>query len=142
MSSLPTSAEHAGSPPTTAGTDSGDVAAVRAAAHAYERALVDGDTAAAAGWFAGDDDISRFGPEGSQFGRDEVAALRASTAAVAAPEWLYEDVRPLAGGVVLHLALLQRGSTRIQRSQVWVRRDDGWRITHAHVSRLTHGATS
>lgn len=105
-------------------------------AHRYEDALVAGDTASAAAWFDGNAAVSRFGPEGSQFGPAEVSALRATTGPVAAPVWLDERVVALSDGAVLHLAVLRRGEITIQRSQVWVDRPHGWRILHAHVSRL------
>jgi hypothetical protein len=49
-------------------TDEHPATAVSRAAHAYEQALVDGDTSAAAGWFDTAPDVSRFGPEGAQHG--------------------------------------------------------------------------
>lgn len=113
-----------------------ETAAVTACAHRYEDALVAGDTDAAAAWFDTDDAVSRFGPEGSQVGPAEVSALRAGSAAVAAPVWLDERVVTLGDGVALHLAVLRRGDVTMQRSQVWVDRPQGWRILHAHVSRL------
>jgi len=119
----------------TDGTLAGSLAAVRAAAHAYEQALVDGDSAAAVGWFDDDPTVSRFGPEGAQHGPEQVAALRAATAPAAAAVWLDERATELADGVVLHLAELVRGDVTIQRTQVWRRRPAGWRIVHAHVSR-------
>jgi hypothetical protein len=110
-------------------------AAVSAAAHAYEQALVDGDTAAAAGWFDDAATVSRFGPEGGQHGPEAVRALRATTPPAAPATWRREDVTVLADGVVLHVAELDRGATTIQRTQVWRRTERGWRILHAHVSR-------
>jgi hypothetical protein len=112
-----------------------DAIAVSRAAHAYEQALVDGDRAAATAWFDGTDDVSRFGPEGAQWGPAAVAALRAATAATPVATWTREEAVGLADGVVLHLAELQRGATTIQRTQVWRRTAAGWRIAHAHVSR-------
>lgn len=112
------------------------VAEVVAAAHAYERALVDGDGPGAAAFFAEDGDISRFGPEGAQFGREAVVALRTSYPQVAAPAWVDEQARVLAPGVVVHLAVLQRGDTVVQRTQLWKHDGTSWRIHHAHVSRL------
>jgi hypothetical protein len=108
---------------------------VHDAAHAYEAALVSGDTAAAAAWFEDGTEVSRFGPEGAQFGAAEVRALRAATAPVAAPTWVHDDVRLLAPGVATHLAVLHRGGAVIQRTQIWRHGDGGWRIAHAHVSR-------
>ena len=115
--------------------DTSVAADVSAAAHAYEQALVDGDTAAAGAWFDDADDVSRFGPEGAQHGPDQVAALRAATAPVAPATWRHEAVTVLADGVALHVAELERGATTIQRTQIWRRTAVGWRILHAHVSR-------
>ncbi len=118
------------------GTDHTDTAAqVRAAAHDYEAALVRGDTEAAAEWFAPSDTVSRFGPEGHQAGPDQVAALRARTEPVAAPTWIHDEVRVLTPDLALHLAILHRGPATIQRTQLWQRNADGWRIEHAHVGR-------
>jgi hypothetical protein len=108
---------------------------VSAAAHAYEQALVDGDTAAATAWFDDSPDVSRFGPEGAQYGPAQVAALRAATAPTAPATWRHEAVTPLAADVALHTCELDRGTTTVQRSQVWRRTGAGWRIVHAHVSR-------
>jgi hypothetical protein len=110
--------------------------AVLAAAHAYEAALASGDTVAAAAFFDADPSTSRFGPEGAQLDLDAVHALRASTAPAPEATWLHDSVRSLAPGIVLHLAVLDRGGATIQRTQVWVRRTHGWRIAHAHVSRI------
>ena len=107
---------------------------VLAAAHAYEDALAAGDTAAATGFFDTEPTTSRFGPDGSQLDLAAVRALRASSAPTPVATWLHDEARPLADGVVLHLAVLERGGRTIQRTQVWVRRTDGWRIAHAHVS--------
>jgi hypothetical protein len=111
-----------------------DVDEVLAAAHAYEDALAAGDAVAATACFDTERSTSRFGPDGSQLDLDAVRALRASSAPTPVATWLHDDARLLAPGVVLHLAVLDRGGRTIQRTQVWVRRTDGWRITHAHVS--------
>ena len=114
-----------------------DLVAVLSAAHAYERALVAGDGAAAAAFFADDASISRFGPDGAQFGPDEVRALRTSYAPVPEPVWLHDEARPVGPGVVLHLALMRRGAAVVQRTQVWTQHGTSWTIAHAHVSRVS-----
>ena len=103
-------------------------------AHAYEDALAAGDGEAAMAFFDTAPDTSRFGPDGSQLDVEAVRAMRTSAAATPPATWLHESERELAPGVVLHLAVLARGGRTIQRTQVWVRRPDGWRIAHAHVS--------
>jgi hypothetical protein len=109
---------------------------VRDAAHAYEAALVTGDVAAATAWFSTDPGVSRFGPDGLQVGPAEVAAARAAQSAQPEPVWLVDDVRSLGDDIALHLAVLDRDGVTIQRTQVWQRGHDGWRIAHAHVTRL------
>jgi len=120
---------------TTDEAHDGALDAVRAAAHAYEQALVDGDAATATAWFDTGPDVSRFGPEGAQHGSADIAALRAATAATPPATWLHDEATALADGLVLHLAELARGDVVVQRTQVWRRTDAGWRIVHAHVSR-------
>ncbi|MET0910517.1 MAG: AtzH-like domain-containing protein [Ilumatobacteraceae bacterium] len=116
--------------------DVDDVATVRRAAHEYERCLVIGDGAAAAAFFLDATTVSRFGPEGAQFGPTAVRRLRTASPAVAEPEWLHDEARPVGPGVVLHLALLRRGDAVVQRTQVWTRVGERWHIAHAHVSRV------
>ena len=117
-----------------------ELAALSAAAHAYEDALAAGDTAAAAGFFDDDPRTSRFGPDGAQLDLAHVQALRAATAPTPPAAWLHDSVRVIGPGVALHLAILDRCGVTLQRTHVWVRRADGWLITHAHVARL--GASS
>lgn len=113
-----------------------DIAAtVQSFAHDYERALVAGDGAAAAAFFADGDHVTRFGPEGAQYGADEVRNLRKTYAAVAAPEWLYDEVVVLTPVAAVHKAVMLRNDTVLQRTQIWVLADT-WQIVHAHVSRV------
>jgi hypothetical protein len=113
-----------------------DLDAVLHAARAYELALAAGDGVAALAHFDAAPDTSRFGPDGAQLDRDAVARLRATAPATAPAEWRHESARPLGPDHVLHLALLERDGAPIQRTQVWRRTDEGWRIAHAHVSAL------
>jgi amidase len=113
-----------------------DLDAVLGAAREYERTLAAGDGAAALSYFDAAPGTSRFGPDGSQLDVAAVARLRTSAPATAPAEWRHESARPLGPDHVLHLALLERGGAMIQRTQVWHRTDDGWRIAHAHVSAL------
>lgn len=108
---------------------------VRDHAHAYERALVEGDGNAAAAFFADTDDITRFGPEGAQYGADQVRNLRKSYSPVATPEWLYDEVVVLSPDAAIHKAVMQRGDVIVQRTQIWML-TTGWKIVHAHVSRV------
>jgi len=117
------------------GTADGE-SAVRNAAHRYEDALAAGDTAAATAFFDQDEATSRFGPEGPRYGFADLAALRSATPPQGVARWLYEEVRPIASDAILHIAVLQRAGATVQRTQVWRRRSAGWRIVHAHVSRM------
>ncbi|HEY3672142.1 MAG TPA: AtzH-like domain-containing protein [Acidimicrobiia bacterium] len=113
-----------------------DLDAVLHAARDYEHALAAGDGAGAFAYFDTAPDTSRFGPDGDQLDREAVARMRATAPATAPAEWHHESARPLGPDHVLHLALLERGGATIQRTQVWHRTADGWRIAHAHVSAL------
>jgi amidase len=111
-----------------------DLAAVSAAAHRYELALASGDGAAALACFDPAADTSRFGPEGAQLDHDAVTRLRTGSAPTPPATWTHESTRALGPDAVLHLAVLERGGATVQRTQIWRRTDDGWRIVHAHVS--------
>ncbi len=121
---------------------------IRAAVHDYDDALAVGDARRATSWFAvaADDDdgangptagqrwVSRFGPTGEQFGAEQIAAARAAQPATGPADRIHDDVVTLDTDTALHLAVLRRDGADIQRTQVWRRRADGWRIVHAHVS--------
>ena len=113
------------------------VAEVLALAHAYEEALAAGDAAAATGFFDDGPQTSRFGPEGAALDLAAVRAVRAAAAPAPTATWVADTARALGPDHVLHLCVLERGGATIQRTQVWVRRPGGWRITHAHVARRT-----
>jgi len=114
-----------------------DVDEVVACAHAYEDALVSGDVDAASAWFDVDPSVSRFGQEGEQLGWDSIALARSQIRRAAPAVWLHEHCRHLGGPSFLHVAVLQRGDVLVRRTQIWQRRGDQWRITHAHVSNRT-----
>jgi len=117
-----------------------DLLAVSAAAHEYEQALAAGDGAAALAFFDDAAETSRFGPEGAQLDRDAVVHLRTSSAPTPPASWRHESARPLGPDAVLHLAVLERGGATVQRTQIWRRTGDGWRMVHAHVSSPRSGA--
>ena len=117
-----------------------DLAAVSAAAHDYEHALAAGDGAGALAFFDDAPETSRFGPEGAQLDHDAVARVRGSSVATAHAVWHHEFTRSLGPDAVLHVAVLERGGTTVQRTQVWRRTLEGWRIVHAHVSSPRSGA--
>ena len=118
---------------------------IRAAVHDYDDALAVGDAPRATAWFAveaADGDtmtdggrwVSRFGPTGEQYGAEQIAAARAAQSATGPADRIHDDVVTLGTDTALHLAVLRRGGADVQRTQVWRRCADGWRIVHAHVS--------
>ena len=114
--------------------DATALAGVQAAVEDYDAALATGDAARATAWFDPRPSSTRFGPEGEQWGIDEVAAVRAATAPTGAPTVVDERARHVADDLVLHLRVIERGGRIVQRTQLWRRTDPGWRIVHAHVS--------
>lgn len=118
----------------TSAANGSEIDEVIACARAYEDALVAGDVMAASTWFDVDPGVSRFGQEGEQFGWDSVAKARALVRPVEPAVWLHECCQHLSGLSYVHLAVLQRGDVMVRRTQIWQRRGDQWRITHAHVS--------
>jgi len=118
----------------TSPTNGSEIDEVIACARAYEDALVSGDVAAASAFFDVDPGVSRFGQEGEQFGWGSVAQARALVLRAEPAVWLHERCQHLSGSSYVHLAVLQRGDVMVRRTQIWQRRGDQWRITHAHVS--------
>jgi ketosteroid isomerase-like protein len=116
-------------------TDAADE--VVAAFEEYERALIANDLDVLDGWFWHDAEVLRFGIADAQLGFAEVQAWRAAATPVPAsrritsrhvlaltPDVVCVDITFGADG--------QDGTGR--QSQVWHRRDEGWRIVRAHVS--------
>ena len=129
--------------PEVDGPDVAVLDGVQAAVEDYDDALATGDTHRATGWFDPAAATTRFGPEGEQWGIEEVADVRAASAPTGLPTVVHEEARRLAQDVVLHLRVLERGGRVVQRSQLWRRRgghEGAWRIVHAHVSTRAVGS--
>jgi hypothetical protein len=116
--------------------------AVQTAVEDYDDALAAGDTDRATAWFDPVVATTRFGPEGEQWGIEEVAAVRATVAPTGLPTVVDEEARRLGQDVVLHLRVIDRDGRVVQRSQLWRRAgpDGAWRIVHAHVSTRAVGS--
>lgn len=122
------------------------VVEVRAAFDAYEAALLANDIDAIDGWFWRDGRAVRFGIADRQYGYDEIAAWRATAAPVPADRVLTRVCVTTFGADVATVDCefrngdaggIDAGPLAIGRqSQTWVRTDDGWRITSAHVSMI------
>jgi len=118
-------------------TAASDIDEVTALSVAYEAALRRNDIEAMNGVFGNDPHVLRFGIADMQYGYDEVLAWRASATPVdPARTMLSRHVVALADGVVaVDIMFSDTDSNRLGRqSQTWVRLEDGWRITRAHVS--------
>ena len=128
--------------PDVDGPDTAVLDGVQAAVEDYDGALAAGDTDRATAWFDAGAATTRFGPQGEQWGIEEVAAVRATTAPTGLPAVVHQEARRVAPNLVLHLRVIERGGRTVQRTQLW--RCSGsagaWRIVHAHVS--TRGAGS
>ena len=118
-------------------TAASDIDEVTALSDAYEAALRRDDIEAMNGAFWNDPHVLRFGIADMQYGYDEVLAWRAAATPVdPARTMLSRHVVALADGVVaVDIMFSDTDSNRLGRqSQTWVRLEDGWRITRAHVS--------
>ena len=110
---------------------------VTEAFEAYERALVANDVGAMDAQFWNDPRVVRFGIAEMQHGYDEVAAWRATATPVPVTR-CHERVTVTAFGPDLAVVALEfrNGSDAAigRQSQVWIRADGAWRVSHAHVS--------
>ena len=118
--------------------DNADVIAeVRDAFEAYEAALVANDVEAMDAWFWENERVVRYGLAERQYGHAAIAAWRASATPVPADRTVGPVVVTAFGPDVAVVACEFRsaGVAEVGRqSQTWVRRPEGWRIAHAHVS--------
>ncbi|MET0578608.1 MAG: AtzH-like domain-containing protein [Ilumatobacteraceae bacterium] len=102
----------------------------------YEDALRRNDVHLLNGLFLDHPDVLRFGVGDEQHGYGELVAWRAGAPAVS-PErrttgrWI---VALAPGAVAVDLTFADDDRSIGRQSQTWVRTDDGWRITRAHVS--------
>ena len=121
--------------------DPGVVAEVTAAFEAYERALMDNDTAVLNDLFWEDGRTIRYGIGVNSYGHDEIAAARARRAAD--PRTLERTVITTYGddfATACTLFTRTASGREGRQSQTWVRLPEGWRVVAAHVSWLTDGA--
>ncbi len=118
--------------------DNADVIAeVRDAFEAYEAALVANDVEAMDAWFWDDERVVRYGLAERQYGHRAIARWRASATPVPADRVVGPVVVTAFGRDLAVVACEFRSGAVAEvgrQSQTWVRRPDGWRIAHAHVS--------
>ena len=115
--------------------DPAAVAEVTDAFERYERALMDDDIDALAGFFWGDPLTIRYGLGVNSYGHEAITAARRSRRA---------EARSLERTVITtygrDFATADTEFTRTasgrrgRQSQTWVRHDVGWRVVSAHVS--------
>jgi ketosteroid isomerase-like protein len=122
-----------------AAQERGAVDAVRECFTDYESALLANDVEAMGRWFWDDPAVVRFGIAECQYGPDEIAAWRRTTAPVP-PDRRHLRTTFTAHGPDLVVATLEfangEAPGRGRQSQVWRRTPDGWRVVHAHVSMI------
>lgn len=121
------------------GPGQGTADEVRACFDAYEQALVANDVDAMDAWFWDDPAVVRFGIAECQYGPDEIAAWRRTTAPVPADR-RHVRTTVVAHGEDLAVVTLEFANGerpgRGRQSQVWARTPRGWRVVHAHVSMI------
>jgi ketosteroid isomerase-like protein len=105
----------------------------------YEQALLANDIETMDRWFWDDPAVVRFGIAECQYGPDEIAAWRRTTAPVPADRRHVRTSFTAHGPdlVVATLEFANGASPGVGRqSQVWRRTENGWRVVHAHVSMI------
>lgn len=121
------------------GSDDDVVDEVRSCFEAYEAALVANDVEAMDRWFWDDVRVVRFGIADCQYGSEEIAAWRRTTAPVPSDRRRVRTTVTAHGPTLAVVALEFANGDRPGRgrqSQVWARTTDGWRVVHAHVSMI------
>lgn len=112
---------------------------VRICFEAYEQALLDNDVDVMDHWFWDDPAVTRFGLAECQYGPEEIATWRRSSAPVP-PDRRHVRTTLTAHGADLVVAALEFANGdrpgRGRQSQLWRRTAAGWRIVHAHVSMI------
>lgn len=105
----------------------------------YESALLANDVDTMDRWFWDDPAVVRFGIAEVQYGPEEIAAWRRSTAPVPADRRHVRTTFTAHGPdlVVVTLEFANGDAPgRGRQSQLWRRTADGWRVVHAHVSMI------
>jgi len=118
-------------------------AEVRAAFGRYERALVTNDVETLQAAFWNSPLAIRYGAGENLYGRAEIDAFRAARSPQGlGRELIRTEITTFGRDMATANTVFRRkGSRGIGRqSQVWVRLQEGWRITSAHVSIVHDGA--
>ncbi len=110
---------------------------LRSAVAAYDRALRADDLDAVGAWFDPSPTTTRFGERGAVRGAEAIDAMRRRQKPGLARDrvdgradiWLVSD-----GAAVATLEFTRSDGSPGLRTQVWRHTEDGWRITHAHLS--------
>ncbi|GBQ25730.1 oxalurate catabolism protein HpxZ [Gluconacetobacter sacchari] len=113
------------------------VAEVTALSDRYEAALMANDVETLDALFRDAPETIRYGVGEVLYGFAEIAAFRQGRAGGSPQRRVLRRVITTFGTdmATVNLEFLRQGGTRIGRqSQTWVRTDDGWKITCAHVS--------
>jgi hypothetical protein len=115
------------------------VAEVTAAFQQYERALIENDVAVLDKLFWRSELTLRFGFSENLYGHEAIAAFRSSRPPINLARQLRNTVIVTYGRdmATANTEFQRNGSSLAGRqSHVWLRTDEGWRITAAHVSLL------
>ena len=118
------------------------VAEVRAAADAYETALMDNDVEALDGAFWDSPHTVRMGVAENLYGFAEIAAFRVGrTGGSPTRDRLRVEIATFGRDfAVVNTEFRRTGATQTGRqTQTWVRTDAGWKVVSAHVSLLQGG---
>jgi hypothetical protein len=119
------------------------VAEVRAAADAYEAALMANDLDALDGAFWASPHTVRYGVAENLYGFDEIAAFRAGRRGGSPPRRrVRTEILALGPDVaVVNVEFVRTDTGRNGRqSQTWLRTEEGWKVIAAHVSLRQDGA--
>lgn len=110
---------------------------VTAASNRYEEALKAGDRDELNAWFWNDDRVSRFGPDGSQYGFASIVVARGQQTIAPLEQQVIKQTVTTFGGrfAVTSVEFRRRRAAGVgRRTQCWIKIGDGWRIASAHVS--------
>lgn len=113
--------------------------AVRSAVAAYDAALRADDLDAVGAWFDEAPTTTRFGERGVVRGASEIDAMRRQQPSGLARDRVdgRKDFWLLApGAAVATLEFTRPDGSQGLRTQVWRATEEGWRISHAHLSIL------
>jgi hypothetical protein len=114
------------------------VAEVTESFQRYNQAIEEGDSAVLNGFFWNSPLTVRFGPREHLFGYEEIASFRTGVWKPGAPRAVERlAVTTFGRDFGTTNAIFRDAAGKANRqSQVWVRREEGWRIAAAHVSPL------